>query len=227
MDSGQGDTTKRYPYDFLEDEKRSGYYDEALDELNASRKDGLPHIPTFAQRMLERLKKVGLLHRTDTEPPSNVRKVTLDKKQDLWIRFDTRRDYDEGYTAVEVVDPPRSDTAILAAMTAWLAQPIDFKQIIEATRYVLSGTHMTEIEKIGKIAASLRRTRTSRDLIVASIHVHMLRIRLDLSRFLNMMGRTEEIKNISGILSPKTEWYQDIALKNVESTREIETGNVD
>jgi hypothetical protein len=115
MDSGQGDTTRRYPYEPLED---LDDYDEALDELNASRKgrqDGLPHIPTFAQRMLERLKEVGLIHRTDTEPPSNVRKVTLDKKQDLWIRFDTRRDRDEGYMAVEVVDAPRHGCLVSTA----------------------------------------------------------------------------------------------------------------
>jgi hypothetical protein len=95
MNPEQGDDTNRYPYDSREEWEKAGDYDEALDELNASRKDGDPHIPTFVQRMLERLKEVGLLHRTDTEPPSNVRRVPLDEKQDLWIRFDTRRDYDE------------------------------------------------------------------------------------------------------------------------------------
>ena len=131
MNPGQDDATNRYPYEPLED---SGDYDEALDELNASKKDGLPHIPTFAQRMLERLKEVGLLHRTDTEPPANARRVKLDKGQELWVRFDTRRD-EEGYMAVEVVDTPRSDAAILAAMVAWLAPPIDFERLVEATRY--------------------------------------------------------------------------------------------
>jgi transposase len=138
MDFGQGDATNRYPYYRSEDSEEWWDYDEALQVLNRSRKDGYPHIPTFAQRMLERLKEVGLLHRTDTKAPSNVRKVRAHKKQDLWIRFDTRREYDEGYMAVEVVEAPRSDTAILAAMVAWLARPIDFEQVLEAQRFLHS-----------------------------------------------------------------------------------------
>ena len=138
MDFEQGDATNRYPYHRSEDSEEWWDYDEALQVLNFSRKDGYPHIPTFAQRMLERLKEVGLLHRTDTKAPSNVRKVRAHKKQDLWIRFDTRREYDEGYMAVEVVEAPRSDTAILAAMVAWLARPIDFEQVLEAQRFLHS-----------------------------------------------------------------------------------------
>jgi len=223
MNPEQDDATKRYPCDPLEDESD---YDEALDELNASRKDGSPHIPTFAQRMLERLKEVGLLHRTDTDPPTNARKVKLDKGQELWVRFDTRRD-DEGYMAVEVMDTPRSDMAILAAITAWLAQPRDFKRILGATRYFLSGAYIAEIEKIGRIGASLRRTRTIGDPVVAILHGYMFKIRLDLSRFLTMVGRTEENQNITSIMFPRTGGDQDIALENVDSSWKIAIENVE
>ena len=152
MNPGQDDATKRYPYEPLED---SGDYDEALDELNASRKDGLPHIPTFAQRMLERLREVGLLHRTDTDPPINARKVKLDKGQELWIRFDAHRD-DEGYMAVEVMDTPRSDTAILAAMIAWTARPIDFERLLEARRFVNSRDMRAQEERIEAIMERMK-----------------------------------------------------------------------
>jgi hypothetical protein len=156
------DAAKRYPYD--PDEDRDDY-DEALDYLRASRKNSKPHIPTFARRMLERLTEVGLLHMTDTEPPVNVRKGKLDKEQDLWIRFDTHRVEDKGYMAVEAVDAPRSDKAILAAMIAWLAQPIDFERLLEASQFILSGAYMGEMKRIGRICASLRRTRLNQDIV--------------------------------------------------------------
>jgi hypothetical protein len=119
--------------------------------------------------MLTRLSKVGLLHRPDAEPLANVRRVKLDKGQELWIRFDAHRDDLQGYTAVEVVDTPRSDTAILAAMTAWLAQPIDLKRIPKATQYVLSGAYLADIEKLSKIGASLRKIKTSPDPVVPTL----------------------------------------------------------
>lgn len=102
--------------------------------LHDSVVDGEVHIPTFARRALERLAKEGLLHAPDNEPFANVRRVTCSqggKEQDIWIMFDTRR-ADAGYLAVEVVDTPRSDSAILAAMTAVLAEPVDFGQVLEA-----------------------------------------------------------------------------------------------
>ena len=157
MNHARDDYYKRYPYQPLED---LSDYDEALDELNASRKDGLPHIPTFAQRTLERLQEVGLLHRTDTDPPIHARKVKFDKGQELWIRFDTRRD-DEGYMAVEVMDTPRSDAAILAAMVAWLAQPIDFESLIEAARFVNSSAKKAQEERI---EANMERMRKGEDI---------------------------------------------------------------
>ena len=135
MNSDRSDTTRSSSYEFLEDLVD---YGEALEELEASSKDGTPHIPTFVQRMLERLKEVGLLHRIDIESPRNMRKVKLDKGQDVWIRFDRYRDRREGYMAVEVVDAPRSDRAILAAMVAWLGQPVDFEQLLEVVRFFAS-----------------------------------------------------------------------------------------
>jgi len=55
MSHGQEDAPRRYPYNPLVDLN----YDEALDELKASEKDGEPHIPTFARCMLERLRDQG------------------------------------------------------------------------------------------------------------------------------------------------------------------------
>jgi hypothetical protein len=63
MNPRPDDADKRYSYDPV---KEDDYYDEAFDEFDASNKDGVPHIPTFAQHVLERVKEVGLLHRTDT-----------------------------------------------------------------------------------------------------------------------------------------------------------------
>jgi hypothetical protein len=202
MEFEQGDATKRYPYNSLEDWEESGHYDEALDELNASRKDGDPHIPTFVQGMLERLKEVGLLHRTDIDLPSNVCKVPLDNKQDLWIRFDTRRNYDEGHMAVEVVDAPRSDTAILAAMVAWLARPVDFEQLLEATRFVLSGEDVDEIKRIGHIVASLRRI-THEEPVIDALSGKMLQVILELTSFRRVMGKTEEAKGLTDVVFPR------------------------
>jgi hypothetical protein len=145
MDQGRHNTSRRYPYDNLAE---SGDYDEALEELNASKKDGEPHIPTFARNTLERLRDLGLLHRIDADAPVNVRKAKVGKEQVVWIRFDTHRDEHRGYTAVEVVDAPRSDTAILAAMMAWLAQPIDFDRLLESLRFFTSGAYEAEKKRI-------------------------------------------------------------------------------
>jgi len=107
-------------------------YNEALYTLYyESKKDGEPHIPTFAQHMLEALTEVGLLHTRDAEPPANIRRVRTGGDQELWIRFDTYRAI-EGYMAIDVVDTPRSDAAMLAAMVAWLvAEPIDLRLVAE------------------------------------------------------------------------------------------------
>lgn len=126
MTHGREDAPKRYP--------GPSFYDEALAWLREGRQDGEIHIPTFARRVLEQLRDVGLLHTTDAEPPANVRKVRLtkdDKVQDIWLRFDTIRD-PRGYVTVEVVGSPRSDAAILAAMVAGATEPIDFKQVLLA-----------------------------------------------------------------------------------------------
>jgi hypothetical protein len=128
MDDSARDTGNRYPY-FTTAHASS----EAFGYLEASEKDGEPDISTFALRTLERLREVGLLHRTDAEPPSNLHKARVEG-QDLWIRFNTRRT-PQGYKAVEVVDMPKSDRAILAAMVSWVSDPVDFEQLRPALAY--------------------------------------------------------------------------------------------
>ena len=124
MSRRQEDTSRKYPYDDLVE------LNEALAELVGSNREGEPHIPTFARRMLERLREVGLLHTKDNEALENIRLVKLDKDQVLWLRFDTYREL-AGYMAVEVVDAPRTDAAILAAMIAWGAEPIGFERVLK------------------------------------------------------------------------------------------------
>lgn len=156
---GQEDTARRYPYESLE----SSGYDEALDELHASERKGVPHIPTFARRALKRLEEVGLLHTADTEPPANVRKVeweAKDEAQELWMRFNTHRDAN-GYMAVEVIDATRSDAAILAAMIAYLAQPIDSERLLEAFRFFSSPAGQAQREKIEE---SMKRMREDQEI---------------------------------------------------------------
>jgi protein-tyrosine-phosphatase len=59
MTRREEEASRKYPYHLFEDLRS---YDEALDEMSASKKDGEPHIPTFARRMLERLRDVGLFY---------------------------------------------------------------------------------------------------------------------------------------------------------------------
>ena len=118
-----------YPYDPV------GYwYNEPLDVLRGAKgKSDEPHVPTFALRMLKRLGEVGVLHTTDADAPDNVRLVHLDNGQVLWVRFDTWRTLG-GYMGVEVVDAPRTDTAIIAAMVAWGADQFNFERLLETLR---------------------------------------------------------------------------------------------
>jgi hypothetical protein len=126
---GQKEAPRRYPY--------FPPYDEAFSELldsRAGRDGGEVHLPTFARRMLERLAEVGLLRTPDEVPLANVRRVKLVKggrEQELWIMFDTRRSV-WGYMDIEVIEKPRSDAAILAAMIAWGTEPMDFERILDA-----------------------------------------------------------------------------------------------
>jgi hypothetical protein len=141
MTHKQEDIGQSYPYDGLAE---SDHYNEVLDELWASGEDGKPHVPSFAKGVLERLRGVGLLHRIDTEPPVNVRKAKMGNGQEVWLRFDTRRDEYQGYMAVEILDAPRSDGAILAAMIAWFTPRIDVERFREARQFVLSGGYAAE-----------------------------------------------------------------------------------
>lgn len=141
MVHGQEDAPKRYP--------GPRFYDEALADLHDSKRDGEVHIPTFARRTLTRLRNLGLLHTSDDEAPVNVRRVKRvkeGKEQELWIRFDTQRS-EAGYMAVEVVDAPRSDTVILAAMTALIVQPVDFEQLLAALRFLHSQAYEEQAKK--------------------------------------------------------------------------------
>ncbi len=214
MANRQEDAATRYPYDPNED--RYGY-DEALDYLRTSKKDGEPHIPTFARHMLERLREVGLLHTTDADSPVNVRKVKLDREQDLWIRFATHRVEDKGYMAVEVVNVPRSDKAILAAMVGWLAQPIDFERLLEAMRFILSGAYTAEMKRIDAV---LRRIRVDQD-IVDALFGKMFFLHTEFAiPFLNTMGRTGEAEDILHLIFMRTEGDRDVTPERVESAWE-------
>lgn len=144
MSQREEPTPRRYPYDHWE---ATPGYDEASVTLQESNKHGEPHIPTFAQHMLNKLAAVGLLHLREDEAPSNIRKVNLGGKQELWVRFETRRD-DEGYMAIDVVDAPRSDAAILAAMVAWLvAEPIDLQKVLAAISIKISPEVRARLER--------------------------------------------------------------------------------
>ncbi len=123
---------RRYPYEPLGE-----FYDQATELLGLSMKDGEVHIPTLAQRVLDELILIGPTHVKDAAPPENIRRVKVGEKQEVWIRFDTYRG-DEGYMAVEAVDAPESDAAILAAMTAFLIEPIDHERLTEALQFWFS-----------------------------------------------------------------------------------------
>ncbi len=121
--SERDDAPARYPYEVHE-------IHEAMDELSGSKKDGEPHFPTFARSMLAHLQEVGLLHTADAQAPENVRLAKLEQDQMVWVRLDTYRDHRYGYKVVEVVRPPRSEAAILAAMVAWGLDRKDFDWVL-------------------------------------------------------------------------------------------------
>jgi hypothetical protein len=136
--------------------------------------DGEPHIPTFARSMLEELSDIGLLHRMDNDPPSNARRVKMEKDQDVWVRFDTNRDPTEGYKVVKVVDAPRSDAAILAAMIAWLApEPPVFDEIVKAIEFI-----PTYLDVSARTEATSQRIREGEDVTLEEIQC-LLRDMLD------------------------------------------------
>jgi hypothetical protein len=126
--SRDAEDSRRYPSDSWDYD----HYEEALYVLYGSKKDGKPHVPTFARRLLRELREEGLLHRPDIEL-TNVRKVRVGERE-LWLRLDTRRS-DEGYMAVDLVNAPQSDAAIIAAMFAYLAPPMSFEVFVEARRF--------------------------------------------------------------------------------------------
>jgi hypothetical protein len=72
-----------------------------------------------------------------TEPAQHIRRVKVDERQEVWLGADTYRDY-EGYMAIDVVDPPKSDMAILAAMTAFLINPVNRERVERALEFRLS-----------------------------------------------------------------------------------------
>ncbi len=130
----------------MADEERTRWYryehpddlDDPLAEFPpVSMRDGEVHVPTLARKVLEELLLLGLSHVKDTEPPENIRRVTVGERQEVWLRFDTYRD-DEGYMALDVVDAPRSDAAILAAMMAFLMKPVERERINRAVAFRFS-----------------------------------------------------------------------------------------
>src|SRR5918995_917373 len=144
------DMPRRYPYVVLEE-----FRDEAFNLLPLSMKEDEVHIPTLAKKVLEELLSTGLLHRRDTEPPENIRKAKVGNKQDIWIQFDTYRD-GKGYMAVDVVDAPRSDAAILAVMTAFLLEPVDPEELAKAIEFRSSEARTTQEERVEAISKKLQ-----------------------------------------------------------------------
>jgi hypothetical protein len=108
-------------------------FNKWVDLLLDSKQGNRPHIPTFAQKLLNRLSSEKVFHKSEaTLLYENLRSIELDNGQVVSIRFDTYRAHDRGYMAVEVLDAPRSDAAILAAMTAAATDPIDTERLREA-----------------------------------------------------------------------------------------------
>jgi hypothetical protein len=121
---------RRYP-----DKYTQSFNRESLDLLLDSAKVGRPHLPTFARNLLRRVVEEGMLYGTETESSfSNLRTAKLNNGQMVFVSFGTRRHEPEGYMAVEVVNAPSSDQAILAAMTAKGAFPTDIKRLRQALR---------------------------------------------------------------------------------------------
>jgi hypothetical protein len=100
------------------------------------------HLPTLARLWLQKLAEVGLyeIDRSSGSPPkelasyypraeplhTDIYPVKLsDSREVLWLKLNGRRS-ERGYRSVEVLDTPlRTNTSILAALTAVEAQPID------------------------------------------------------------------------------------------------------
>jgi len=113
-----------YPYE----EDPDGLDDHVQQLLDMSMRDGVVHVPTLAQWVVEEFLVLGPLHVKDAHPPENIRRVKVGERQELWLRFDTYRD-DAGYMALDVVEAPRSDAALLAAMTAFLVKPVERERV--------------------------------------------------------------------------------------------------
>ena len=135
--------TRWYRYEHPDD------LDDPLAEFPPlSMRDGEVHVPTLARKVLEELLLLGLSHVKDTEPPENIKRVTVGERQEVWLRFDTYRD-DEGYMALDVVDAPRSDAAIMAAMMAFLMKPVERERINRAVAFRFSEAY-ADLEKQSK-----------------------------------------------------------------------------
>src|SRR5215203_6028557 len=110
---------------------------DTLDLLLDSKKAGRPHIPTFARKLLRQVDEGRMLYGTGTKSSfNNLHTVKLDNGQEVFISVGTRRSEPGGYLAVEVVDAPSSDKAILAAMSAKTALPTDIERLRQMLRFV-------------------------------------------------------------------------------------------
>ena len=98
--------------------------------LHGSGKGARPYIPAFARELLEHLRDQSMPEEARKRSVySNVRSAKLkDSDQVLLVGFDTYRN-PMGYMAVDVLETPKSETAILAAMTAMAAKPVDTSQV--------------------------------------------------------------------------------------------------
>jgi len=111
--------------------KAPSHKEHVLKLLRDSGEEGArPYIPAFARELLEHLRDQSMPEEARKRSGySNVRSAKLkDSDQVLLVRFDTYRD-PMGYMAVDVLETPKSETAILAAMAVMAAKPVDTSQV--------------------------------------------------------------------------------------------------
>ena len=152
-------------------------HDHVQEFLDMSMSDGVVHVPTLARRVLEDLLLLGLSNAREAETPKNIRRVRVGERQEVWLGFDTYRD-SEGYMALDVLDTPVSDAAILAVMTAFLMEPVDRERVSQALAFRFSEAREI-LEKQGD--ALWERMQEGQDLSVDEIEL-MAKISMKLTR---------------------------------------------
>jgi hypothetical protein len=186
--------SQRYPYE----EDPDGLDDHVQQLLDISMRDGLVHVPTLAQRVVEEFLVMGPLHVKDAQPPENIRKVKVGERQEVWLRFDTYRD-DEGYMALDVVEAPKSDAALLAAMTAFMVEPVERERLEQALAFRYSEAWPT----LAKQYETLRkRAMEGQDLSTAESTL-LLKARTQLERNAKQLQPLRYVVNLLSYYRPE------------------------